>query len=219
MLIGHGSYDGYEYKMNLPGPDITAAALASLLDRVPAARQLVVVMTSASGGALPELQKRGRTVITATKSGTERNAVMFPRYWVAALEDAAADTDKNEVITALEAFRYAARKTAEFYTTQKRLATEHAVLEDTGGGEGVRSPSPENGRGLEAGRFPLLRIGQAQRAALDPAKRKLLARKESLEQQIDRLKYEKAAMPLEEYRQRLTELLLELARTQQELER
>ena len=38
MLIGHGSFDGYEYKINLPGPDLSAAELATLLDRIPATR-------------------------------------------------------------------------------------------------------------------------------------------------------------------------------------
>jgi hypothetical protein len=38
MLIGHGSFDGYEYKINLPGPDLTASELATLLDRIPASR-------------------------------------------------------------------------------------------------------------------------------------------------------------------------------------
>jgi hypothetical protein len=218
MLIGHGTYDGYEYKMNLPGPDVSAAELAELLDRVPAVRQLVANMTSASGGSLPALQREKRTVIAATRSGTEKNAVVFARYWVAALQDPASDTDKNEVITALEAFAYADRKTAEFYSSQKRLATEHAVLEDTGSGEGVRAPSPENGRGLLAAQFPLLRIGSAQKAFQDPAKRELLAKKERLEQDIDKLKYEKAAMPLGEYRKQLTTLLLELAKTQEALE-
>ena len=46
MLIGHGSYDGYEYKFNIPGPDITGAELATLMDKVPATRQCVVNMTS-----------------------------------------------------------------------------------------------------------------------------------------------------------------------------
>lgn len=219
IIIGHGTFDGYQYKINLPGPDMSAAELAGLLERVPASRQLVANMTSASGGSLAVLQKRNRTVITATKSGTEKNAVVFARYWVAALRDAAADTDKNEVISALEAFRYAARKTADFYTTQKRLATEHPLLEDTGEGEGVREPSPENGQGLKAAQFPLLRIGSTQLAAQDPSKRKLLAKKEQLEQQIDKLKYEKAAMLIEEYREQLVGLLLELARTQRELDK
>ena len=32
MLIGHGAFDGVEYKINLPGPDLSAGELASLLD-------------------------------------------------------------------------------------------------------------------------------------------------------------------------------------------
>lgn len=218
LLIGHGTHDGYVYKMNLPGPDLSAPELAELLDRIAAGRQLVANMTSASGGSLEALQKPQRVVITATRSGTEKNAVVFGRYWVAALEDASADTDKNEIISALEAFVYADRKTAEFYTAQKRLATEHPLLEDTGSGEGVRAPSPENGRGLVAAQFPLLRIGSAQKALRDPAKRGLLAKKERLEQEIDKLKYEKAAMPLAEYQKQLTALLVELAKTQEALE-
>ncbi|HVZ61619.1 MAG TPA: hypothetical protein VG892_12615, partial [Terriglobales bacterium] len=130
MLIGHGSYDGSEYKFNLPGPDITDAELASLLNRIPAERQLVVNMSSASGASLNALKKANRTVITATKAGTEKNATVFARYWVEALRDPAADVDKNETVTALEAYRYADQKTVQFYETQKRLATEHAMMED-----------------------------------------------------------------------------------------
>ena len=100
--------------------------------------------------------------------------MIFTRYWAGALQDAAADTDKNDVISALEAFQYATRKTQEFYTTQKRLATEHALLEDTGTGDGAREPSPLNGTGLEARQFALLRIGSVRLASQDPAKRGLL---------------------------------------------
>jgi hypothetical protein len=219
MLIGHGTFDGLDYKINLPGTDLTAAELAKLLNSVSAGRQLVVNMTSASGASLETLRKDHRAVITATKSGTERNATVFGRYWVEALRDPSADTDKNEVISALEAYRYADQKTTKFYETQKRLATEHPLLEDTGKGEGVRTPSPENGEGLLASRFPLLRLGAAQAAARSPEKQKLLAKKEELEQQIDKLKYEKAAMPIEEYKKRLAVLLLDLAKTQEELEK
>src|SRR3954466_721952 len=56
MLIGHGSYDGSEYKFNIPGPDLSGADLASLLDHVPAGRQLVVVTTSSSGGSIEFLR-------------------------------------------------------------------------------------------------------------------------------------------------------------------
>ena len=127
ILIGHGSYDGEEYKFNLPGPDISGEDLAILCDRIPAKRQLIVNTTSASGGSVGALQHAGRVVIAATKTGTEKNATVFARYWVDALSDTSTDTDKNESITAMEAFVYADRKTSAFYESQKRLATEHAV--------------------------------------------------------------------------------------------
>ena len=219
MLIGHGSDDGVEYKFNIPGPDITGVELASLLDRIPAARQLVVNMTSSSGGSIEFLRKPNRVVISATKTGTEKNATVFARYWAEALRDPAADTDKNESVSALEAFHFAERKTSEFYDTQKRLSTEHAVLEDTGKGEGERNPSPENGEGRLAAVFPVVRLGANAAAARDPSKRALLDKKEQLEQAIDKLKYEKAAMPEAEYKKQLTALLLDLARTQEALEK
>jgi hypothetical protein len=219
MLIGHGSFDGFEYKINLPGPDLSGIEIASMLDRIPATRQLVVNMTSASGGSRSALEKQGRVVITATKSGTEKNATVFARFWVEALRDPAADTDKNESVSALEAFIYAEQKTAQFYETQKRLATEHPTLEDTGQGDGARKPSPENGQGLLASHFTLLRLGQTQLAATTPEKKALLEKREQLEQQIDKLKYEKSATPPDEYKKQLQTLLLELAKTQAELDK
>ena len=219
MIIGHGSFDGVEYKINLQGPDLSAAELAGLMDRVPCTRQLVVNMTSASGASIDSLRKASRIVITATKSGTEKNATVFAKYWAEALTDPAADTDKNETVTALEAFKFAEQKTAGYYETNKRLATEHPMLEDTGKGEGVKSPSPETGEGLLAGRFPLVRRGALASAASDPRKRELVAKKEQLEQQIDQLKYQKAAMPAELYKKQLAALLLDLAQTQEELDK
>jgi len=99
------------------------------------------------------------------------------------------------------------------------LATEHAVLEDTGSGEGVRAPAPDNGKGQVEGRFALLRLGAAQKAALEPEKQAMLKKREELETSIDRLKYQKASMPAEEYKRTLQTLLLELARVQQEIEK
>ncbi|MDP9040210.1 MAG: hypothetical protein M3O02_13225 [Acidobacteriota bacterium] len=219
ILIGHGSFDGAEYKFNLAGPDISATELAALCDRVRAKRQLVVNTTSASGGSVAALDRSGRGVIAATKSGTEKNATVFARYWVEALQDPTADVDKSDSVSALEAFQYADRKTAAFYTSQKRLATEHAEFEDAGRGEPVRSAQAESREGALLAAFTVVRFGAAQAAMNDPAKRDLLARKEALEQTVDSLKYQKAAMEPGEYRRALTAALVELARVQQELDR
>ena len=217
ILIGHGSFDGVEYKFNLVGPDLTAGEIAAMCDRIPARRQLVVDTTSASGGAIQALGRPGRAVISATKSGTEKNATVFARYWVEALQDPAADTDKSDSISAMEAFTYATKKTAAFYDSQKRLATEHAVFDDTGHGEPVREAANREGALMSS--FTLLRLGASQQAANDPAKRALLAQKEELEQKIDTLKYQKAAMDPSDYKKQLTAALLELAKVQEGLDK
>jgi len=217
IMIGHGSFDGIEYKFNLVGPDVTGADLAAMCNRIPARHQLIVDTTSASGGGVQALERPGRAVIAATKSGTEKNATVFARYWVEALQDPAADTDKSDSISAMEAFTYAAKKTTAFYDSQKRLATEHAVFDDVGHGEAVREASSEQGALMSS--FTVLRLDGSQKAANDPAKRDLLVKKEELEQKIDTLKYQKAAMDPEDYKKQLTTALLDLARVQEDLDK
>jgi hypothetical protein len=202
LLIGHGTFDGADYKFNLPGPDISAAELASALNKIPATRQLIVNTTSASGGMLEALKKPNRLIITATRAGTEKNATVFARFWVEALNDPTADTDKNGVINAGEAFQFAQRKTKEFYDGQKRLATEHPVLADA----------------QLAQAFPVVRITAAD-VVTDPAKKALQAKRDDLESQIDQLKYQKALLAPAEYKAQLSKLLLELAKTQAELDK
>jgi protein-arginine kinase activator protein McsA len=62
-------------------------------------------------------------------------------------------------------------------------------------------------------------LGANAAAARDPAKRALLDKKEELEQAIDKLKYEKAALAADDYKKQLVQLLLELARTQEALDK
>ena len=133
--------------------------------------------------------------------------------------DPAADTDKNGTISALEAYRYAERKTAAYFETEKILATEHAMLSDMGTANAVRDPKPENGQGLLAAAFPVMRSQAEAAKNVGPGKQSLLTKKEELEAKIDRLKYQKAALAADEYKQQLTALLLELARTQAEIDR
>jgi len=158
-------------------------------------------------------------VITATKTGTEKNATVFARFFIEALRDPAADSDKNQSISVLEAFRYAEEKTKKYFEAQKRLATEHALIEDVGKGEGVAAPSAENGEGLVAGRQVLLHLGSVASIVNDPEKQKLLKRKDELETQIDELKYRKAAVPQREYQQQMRQLLLNLAEVQAGLDK
>jgi hypothetical protein len=218
-LIGHGSFDGTEYKFNLVGPDLSAAELAGLCDRIPAKRQLIVNTTSASGGSVAAFERSDRAVITATKTGTEKNATVFARYWAESLQDPTTDQDKSESISAFEALQYADRKTASFYESQKRLATEHAVFEDTGRGEAVKVDAAKGREGALLATFTVVRIGANQAAMNDPAKRDLLSKKEQLEQAIDALKYQKAAMEPGDYKRQLTDALLQLAAVQEALEK
>jgi hypothetical protein len=176
-------------------------------------------MTSASGASLPALARKGRVVMTATKSGNEKNLTVFPRYFLDALRDPEADTDKSGGLSALEAFRYTQRKTVNYFESEKLLATEHAMLDDVGSKDGARDPSVANGEGLAASAFPLIPAGSNGVIAASPEKQKLLARKEELEAKIDRLKYQKAAMPGDEYKRQMSQLLLDLARTQAEIDR
>ncbi len=217
LLIGHGSYDDIDYKLNIPGQDISAAELNDALNKI-AARQAIILTTSASAGAIKNLQKDKRILISATRAGSERNATVFARFWVEAFRDGSADTDKNQTLTALEAYKYAKTKTKDYFDTQKRLATEHSLLEDTGKGDGEADPSTANGQGLAAGRFPLMHLGSAAAIAATPAKQALLKRKDDLETSIDELKYRKAAMDLPTYNRQLQGLLLELAKVQASLD-
>jgi hypothetical protein len=218
FLIGHGSYDDYDYRFNIPGPDLTAAQFAELLAPIKCERQVVVNMTSASGASLPVWRQKGRVVITSTSAGQERNFSVFARYFVAALQEPAADANKNETISALEAYRYAVQEVTRYYETQKRLATEHPLLEDRAEGQGVREPSPENGVGLLAAAVTVRRMGTTEISLDTPEARQLRARKRQAEEAIEQLKYRKASMDTAVYMQQLEKLLLELAQVQQQLD-
>ena len=128
FLLGHGSFDGNEYKFNIPGPDLTGSEILEALNQLPTSQQLLVLATSASGALFEPLQAAHRVVITATKNGRERNAVKFTEHLVTGLADPSADLDKNETISAQELFQYAERAVAKHYENEKLLASEHSRL-------------------------------------------------------------------------------------------
>ncbi len=73
MLIGHGSGDDQATsKFNVPGPDITAADFARMLDPVGGPIIAIVNAASASGGFIATLSGPNRVIATATKSDMEK---------------------------------------------------------------------------------------------------------------------------------------------------
>lgn len=200
-LIGHGSYDGEEYRYNVPGPDVTANDLRRWLAALKPREQLVVLATSASGAALPRVQSNGRIVISATKSGGERNATRFAEYWVQALSAGEADRDKNEWVTAKEAYDFAVRKVADSFKESASLATEHARME-----------------GLHAESYPLGRLGALAEMPSDPQLVELFAQRVQWEDRFDAVKARKQEMQPDAYYAELEQALVALAKTQRSID-
>lgn len=196
VLLGHGSYDGTEYRLNLVGPDLTGSELATLLDRLPATvPQLVINTTSTSGAVAERWSRPHRVVITATRSGGERNAPRFGGYWAEALGSDAADLDKDGSVTAQEAFDFTSRRVADAYKSDAAVQTEHARLS-----------------GTEPGRFVVARLGTAALFASDTQLAQLRAQQDEIEARIGALRAQKAALGEDEYYGRLEPVLVEMSR-------
>lgn len=200
VLIGHGSYDGEEYRFNVPGADLTGSELGQLFDRLPTRQQLIVNATSASGATIELWRKPQRVIVTATKSGGERTATRFARHWAQAMSGDGADVNKDEVVTAAEAFEYANREVAAAYKAEVALATEHARME-----------------GEDPGRFTVARLG-ASGAGSDPAVTALLAQRGQIERDLNAVKERKASADQEEYYDALEGVLVKLALLQQQID-
>lgn len=195
VLIGHGTYDGEEYRINLPGPDLTGSELAKLFDRLPANQQLLVNATSASGAVAERWKRAGRIVITATKSGGERNATRFAEFWVEALGSSEADRDKDEIVSAAEAYEFASRKVADKFKADAALATEHSRIE-----------------GANAGRFLVARLGDTVMTTNDAELNAMLGESAGFDRRIEELKARKETLGGEVYYAELEKVLIELAR-------
>ena len=212
FVEGHGSYDGQTYKLNLPGPDAAGEELASMLYSIPARQFVIVNATSCSGGSIAAFSRKGTVLISATKSGMEKNRTHMGRYFVDALQENAADSDKNGRISMMEAFTFAKQKVEGYYTSEGSMLTEHPVLDDTGDGKGQVSPSPENGEGLVARTVFLDKGVSTVAGILSPEQRDMEREARELENQIQALKYAKSKMPEAEYEKQLEVLLLRLAK-------
>lgn len=201
LLIGHGSFNGTQAAFNLPGPDLTVDEWAKLLGTLPAQRVAFVNTTSSSGAFLPAVAAPGRVIVTATKTGGERNETQFPEHFVAAFGDAAADRDRNGHVSVAEAFDYARTKVVQAFQQKGLLLTEHAVMDD--GGDGRLAATLFLGTGRAEGALAV--------DLSDPALKKLADEKDAIDRQIAALKLKKTTMDEAQYDAQLETLLTDLA--------
>jgi hypothetical protein len=203
LLIGHGSFNGTTAAFNLMGPDLTVADWAKLLGTLSSQRVAFVNTSSSSGAFLPAVSAPGRVVVTATKTGGERNETQFPAFFVDAFSDNAADRDRNGHVSIGEAFEYARTKVVQAFQQKGLLLTEHATM-DEGAGPDSR---------LAATMF--LGIGRTEDTlavdTADPEMRALVDERNVLEQQIAGLKLKKASTSDAQYDAQMEKLLTDLA--------
>ena len=213
-LIGHGTFDGAVAKFNLVGPDLDAAEWAALLKPLPG-RVVFVDTTGASFPFLAEISARGRVVVTATDSVAQRYETVFPEFFVNALDDLAADLDKNGRVSVLEAFGYASTGVRRWFEERGQLATERPLLDDNGDGIGREAglPGPDGALARATYLDPDVPAALAGDSSLGA----LLKRRAALEAEIEALKEKKGSMPPDQYEAELEKLLVELARVSRQI--
>jgi hypothetical protein len=216
MLIGHGSGDETATRFNVPGPDITAADFARVLDPVGGPNIAIVNAASASGGFIGTLSGKNRVVVTATRSDMEKNQTRFATYFVQAYASDVADADKDGRVSVLEAFEYARREVARAYESENHMLTEHAQLDDNGDHKGTGAPDAKSTDGALARRVFLGgRAGSvsaaARAASSDPRVAALEREKDVIESRLDSLRRRKTAMDSTAYDKALEDLLVQLA--------
>ena len=211
VLIGHGSTRNDESRFNLPGPDLTAAEFDQLLDAFETQRIVFVNTSTASGGFVTALAAPNRTIVTATKTGFERNESVFGGFFVRAYAEDVADVDKDGRVSVLEAFTYAVQEVRRSYESDNRLLTEHALLEDNADGEGSGEPSVDGPDGSLAATMFLQPSGPVTVAGIGDSVLTVLYReKEAIEQQIAALRARRSEMDQNAYELQLEDLLVEL---------
>jgi hypothetical protein len=217
LLIGHGTSTGQDAKFSIPGADLGTKEFAMLLDSLAGRKIAFVNAATASGDFVAALSAPGRVIVTATKTGFERNEVVFPRFFVRAYSADGADSDKDGRVSLLEAFEYARTETARIYEEGNKLRTEHALIEDNGDKTGSQTPEVRKGDGAVAGLMYLAPAISAAAAAADPRLAALYKERQVIEEQVAALRRLKDEMQPADYDARLEKLLIDLALKTQEI--
>ncbi len=218
VFIGHGTFDGRTASLNLNGPDVSSQRMAELLR--PAKRPIAfIACASCSSPFINALSAPDRIVISATKDGNQIQYCRFGDAMSQAIGGLDADINRDGQTSLLEAWLFASRRTAEFYTTEGRLATEHALLDDNGDSKGTRAEVYEADRlkanvenadqldGAQAARWNFVRSNEERH--LTPAQRRT---RDDLEQQLEMLRLIKDKLNEAEYLLQLEAILVPLAR-------
>ena len=166
-----------------------------------------------------------RTVVTATRAGSELNYSRFGKFLSAAISDERADIDHDEEVSLLESFLMASAKTEQFYKDDARLTTEHALLDDNGDGAGTSSdfyqgtrPSKtaKSGKSIDGTSAGKIILFSSPNVAIFSPDQQL--RRDAVEQRIEKLRLVKAELSEEVYLDQLEVLVLELAAIYDEAE-
>lgn len=203
-IIGHGSFDGSEYKFNIPGSDITDGELANALN-TESAKQMVAIMTSASGAAMESLQADNRLVITATRTGLQKNVSVFSRFWAEGADRSNADLNKNEIVSIAELYDYTLERVTDYYESENLIASEASLIE-----------GQDN---IDADLFSLARIGQLANTSVSGEVEVLLAERTEVEVKLSELSERRQSLTEDEYFGELQNLMLELGLLQQQIDR
>ena len=214
FLIGHGTFDGNDAKFNLVGPDLESTEWAARLRPI-AGRLVIVNSTGASFPFLERLAGPRRIVIAATESPAQRFDTVFPEYFIRALADPAADIDKNGRVSVLEAFIAASVGVRRYYEQRGQLATERAVLDDNGDGQGKEAEGDGTDGSLASRTY--LDADLPGAAPTDEEMLGLLQKKASLEADIDDLKQRRQLMTRDEYDKEFEKLMIDLAKVSREI--
>jgi len=215
MLIGHGTGDGPDVKFNLVGPDLSADEWNALLVPIPG-RLVFVDATSASFPFIKALAAPGRVIVTATRSVSERFHTVFAEGFIRAFSTDAADADKDGRVSIWEAFEYASRQVADHYQQEGHLATEHALIDDTGKGTG-RDATAGGQNGSLAGLTYLDAV--ATPTSADPAVQAMYERQRALTGQIDDLRRRRDTLSAAAFDRAFEPLIVDLSVVSHEIRR
>jgi|GEM_PF-113997 len=224
VFIGHGTFDNRTASWNLKGPDLSADDLATMCRE--ARRPLAIIACASSTSPfINALSGPNRIVVSATKDGGQVQFSRFGDAMSTAISSLDADINRDGETSLLEAWLFASRRTAEFYKTEGRLATEHSLLDDNGDQKGTRAESyvgdriadnVENAADLDG------QLASKWAFVRSPAERLLTAeqrqQRDALEQQLEELRKIRDSMPEPDYLNQLEAILRPLAQIYRDAE-